>query len=616
MCGIGGVVSFSGSPDPAIAERMTDRMQHRGPDSDGVYATGPALLAHRRLSIIDLSDAGYQPMANADATVHIVFNGEVYNYRELRERVSNYPFRSETDTEVLLHLYEEYGVECLSMLRGMFAFAIWDENERRLFLARDRLGQKPLFYHHSDDTFRFGSTIKVILADEDVTATPDLDAIRSYLAYQYVPHPDTGFEGIRSVAPGEYMIVSDDRIHREQYWEVSYRDQFTCSPTRMARRLRSELLEATELRMRSDVPVGLFLSGGIDSSIVAALMDSVTDKPIETFSVGFDIGAYDELDFARSIARAYDTNHHEYTVTPDSIELLPKLVEQYEMPFGDPSALPTYYVSQVASNEVTVALTGDAGDENFAGYDRYTYDYLASCVSRVPRSLRTNAQRGLFMLPTPFDGWTKTKHAKRFLRSTNGDPVQRYAEFICHATNEDIDQVWTKSTPNDELGRLRTAFANADGPTRTDRLMNVDIDTYLPDDLLVKVDRASMAHSIEARSPFLDHEFVEFAARIPAKYKWRRGKKKWLLKRAFEPELPEQVLTRSKQGFSVPVHEWFRGELREFARERLDRLGARVGFDRSGLHERLEAHVTGRADNGYQLWDLVMLELWYERFID
>jgi asparagine synthase (glutamine-hydrolysing) len=578
--------------------------------------TGPAVLAHRRLSIIDLSDAGHQPMANADETVHIVFNGEIYNYRELKERVSNYPFRSETDTEVLLHLYEEYGDKCLSMLRGMFAFAIWDENKQRLFLARDRLGQKPLFYHYDDGTFRFGSTIKAILADEEVTAVPDLDAIRSYLTYQYVPHPTTGFEDIRSVAPGEYMIIDDDGVHREQYWRVSYRNQFTCSPTNMAERLRSELLEATRLRMRSDVPVGLFLSGGIDSSIVAALMDSVTDKPIETYSIGFDIGAYDELDFARSVAQAYDTNHHEHIVTPDSIELLPELVEQYEMPFGDPSALPTYYISQVASSEVTVALTGDAGDENFAGYDRYTYDYLASNVNRVPRPLRVNAHQGLSMLPTALSRRTRIKHAKRFLRSTSGDPVQRYAEFIRHANGEDINQIWTGPTSADELTQFRTAFANADGPTRMDRLMNVDVDTYLPDDLLVKVDRATMAHSMEARSPFLDHEFVEFAARIPAKYKWRRGKKKWLLKQAFKSELPEQVLTRSKHGFSVPVHEWFRGELREFARKRLNRLGARFGFDRYGLHEKLEAHISRQADNGYHLWDLVMLELWYERYID
>ncbi|UPW01293.1 asparagine synthase (glutamine-hydrolyzing) [Halorussus gelatinilyticus] len=595
---------------------MNECMEDRGPDAEGVYASGPALLAHRRLSILDLSEAGRQPMANDDGTVHVVFNGEIYNYRELRERVDQYSFRSETDTEVLLHLYEEYGTDCLQYLRGMFAFAIWDESDERLFLARDRLGQKPLFYRDGEDGFWFASSIKAILADDEVTARPDLPAIRSYLNYQYVPTPKTGFQGIEQLSPGEYMIVSESGTTRDRYWDLSYRDQFSKSPSWIMSELRDRLYEATRLRMRSDVPVGVFLSGGIDSSVVAALMDDVADDPIGTYSIGFDEEAYDELEFAREVADVYGTDHHEYTVTPNSMEVLPEIVEQYEMPFGDPSALPTYYVSQVASEDITVALTGDAGDENFAGYDRYTYDRVVSAANSIPQFVRTPVATALDALP---DGVGNQKHihyAKRALEIADRDPADRYALFICHATGEQAERVWSGPVPDDELAQFREAFAHSDGPTRLDRIMHVDLQTYMPDNLLVKVDRASMAHSLEVRSPFLDHEVVEFAARIPAKYKWRRGNGKWILKRAFEDVLPEKVITRSKQGFGVPINEWFRGELREFARENLDRLGERTAFDAGGLRQTFDEHVDGRVDHGYRLWDLVLLEQWYERFVD
>ena len=616
MCGIGGKLSFDERPDSGLGDEMVACMRHRGPDDEGVYASGPIVLAHRRLSILDLTEAGHQPMANADGSVRIVFNGEIYNYRELRSRVSEYQFTSETDTEVLLHLYEEYGTDCLSMLRGMFAFAIWDERDDRLFLARDRLGQKPLFYRHEGGTFWFGSTIKAILADDDVPTRPDLPAIRSFLNYQYVPHPDTGFEGIRQLSPGEYAVVSEDGLVTETYWDASYADQFDADPGTLADRLRTTLRESTRLRMRSDVPVGVFLSGGIDSSVVTALMDDVTDQPIETYSIGFDEQAYDELEFARSVAERFDTNHHEYTVSPDSMEVLPEIVEHYEMPFGDPSAVPTYYVSKLASQDITVALTGDAGDENFAGYDRYTYDRVVSAASKVPSGVRNSVGRGLAALPSTVGDNSPVQQAQRTLELATDDEAERYAPFICHARGPQVEQVWNGPAPDDELARLRKLFADSDGPTRLDRVTNADLKLYLPNALLTKVDRASMAHSIEVRSPFLDHEVVEFAARIPAKYKWRRGEGKWLLKRAFADSLPEMVVERSKQGFGVPVDEWFRGELREFAGEKLDALGARPPFDASGVAQTLQSHVDGRADNGLRIWDLVMLECWYERFID
>jgi len=615
MCGIGGKVSFESSPDAALGEAMAARLPHRGPDDQGVYANGPAVLAFRRLSILDLSEAGAQPMANDDGSLRIVFNGEIYNYRELRERLDGYRFDSGTDTEVLLAAYEEFGVDCLEHLRGMFAFAIWDEDAERLFLARDRLGQKPLFYRQ-DGAFWFGSTVETILADDAVEAAPDLSAIREFLTYGYVPGPATGFAGIASLDPGEYLLVDSDGLERHRYWDLSFDRQFDASPATLAHRLREKLREATRLRMRSDVPVGLFLSGGIDSTIVAALMDGLTDRPVETYSIGFDESAYDELEHARTVAETFDTNHHEYTVTIDSTEVLPELVSTFELPFGDPSALPTYYVAEVAADDITVALNGDAGDENFAGYDRYRYDRLAGIASRAPRRMRTLARDVVGNLPPALQSRTTVQHARRFLRAATGDEVERYAEFVCHALGDDLGDVWEGPEAPDDLATMRAAFEAADGPTRLDKLLAVDIETYLPDDLLVKADRATMAHSVEGRSPFLDHELVEFAARVPAEYKRRNGEGKWLLKRAFEAEIPESIRERPKQGFGVPVTEWFRGDLRVYAREKFERLGARDPFDRTALQALLSEHAAGTADHGYRLWDLTWLELWYERYID
>jgi asparagine synthase (glutamine-hydrolysing) len=620
MCGIGGKVAFNTRPDAAVAERMADRMSHRGPDASGIYANGPAVLAHRRLAILDPSPAGRQPMANADNTVNIVFNGEIYNYRELRERVDDYQFESETDTEVLLHLYEEYGTACLQHLRGMFAFGIYDETRERLFLARDRLGQKPLYIRTEGDTTWFGSTIGAILADEAVPVEPDYDALRKFLTYQYVPHPATGFEGIERLRPAEYAIVDADGITRDRYWSLSFAEQASASTSQFADRLQSKLHEATRLRMRSDVPLGVFLSGGVDSSIVTALMSDIADEPVKTYSVGFDEAAYDELPHARTVAEAYGTDHHEYMVTPDAAEILPQLVAEYEMPFGDPSALPTYYVSQAASDDVTVVLGGDAGDENFAGYDRYWWDQITGWLSQLPSPARRAGIGALDASPSQFESHPAIRYPKALLEAAGRDPAGRYATFICHALGEEVDAVWDGHGETDEpdcqeLAYLQRAFTAADGPTRLDRLLHVDIQTYLPDDLLVKVDRASMGHSLEVRSPFLDHELVEFAARIPATQKRRRSSGKQILKRAFADTLPPSVTERSKQGFSVPVDEWFRTELRGFARERLDSLGRRDRFDGTGMEGLFDDHLAG-ADHGFRLWDLVVLEEWFQQFID
>jgi asparagine synthase (glutamine-hydrolysing) len=614
MCGIGGTVDFASRPDEDIAAGMCRRMAHRGPDAEGVYASGPALLAHTRLSIIDLTDAGAQPMSTPDGDVHVVFNGEIYNYPTLRAELDDYDYRSETDTEVILACYEAYGLDFLSKLRGMFAFGLWDEREERLLLARDRLGQKPLFYRRTDDGVVFGSTISAILADDSVSVTPDYEALRSFLTYQYVPHPKTGFEGIERLGPGEYMVIEEEGTRHESYWSLSFADKLAAPLDDIEETLTAKLRDAVSVRTLSDVPLGVFLSGGIDSTVVTHLMDDVTEDPVNTYSIGFD--TYDELDAARHVAEEYGTNHHEYTVEPDAVEVLPEVVREVEMPFGDPSAVPTYYVSEMASQDITVAVGGDAGDENFAGYDRYTYDRATSAAAAVPTAVRRPVGRALAALPDRLTHDTPLARLRSLLENAEGDAVERYAPYVCHMLGADAERVWDGNAPADELAHLRRAFGASDGPTRLDRILQTDVETYLPDDLLVKVDRMGMAHSLEVRSPFLDHELVEFAARIPSTYKWRRGEKKWILKRTFRDRIPDRVLDRPKQGFSVPVNAWFRGPLASTAEEKLSRLGERDHFDGEGLTETLDAHRDGRADNGFYLWDLVVLETWFEEFVD
>ncbi|WP_436926227.1 asparagine synthase (glutamine-hydrolyzing) [Halosimplex amylolyticum] len=616
MCGIGGVLSFNGRPDPDVGAAMTDCMFHRGPHDKGIHADGPILLAHRRLSILDLSDAGHQPMSNRDGSVWIVFNGEIYNFQELKDDLTGHSFRSNTDTEVLLHMYDEYGTDCLSRLRGMFAFAIWDDEAEQLFLARDRTGQKPLFYYHDENGMRFGSTIKTILSDPRVPARADEAAIWSFLQYHYVPSPDTGFKGVQRLEPGEYMIVSEDSIRKESYWNLSFQTQSNATPEKLMDRLRNRLREATRLRMRSDVPVGVFLSGGIDSTITTGLMSDLTDDPVKTYSVGFEQESHNELEFANLVADAYDTDHHEYTVSPDAVELLPEIIEHYEMPFGDTSVIPTYYVSEKAGQDIRVALTGDAGDENFAGYTRYTYDQICSIVSRVPSPLRRAARAVLAGMDEVVDGPEQVHYARRMVEIADADPDVRYAHFVTHLFDESFQDVWAGEQQADKLAWFRSHYDQTDGPERLDRVLQFDIRTYLPDDLLVKIDRATMAHSLEARSPFLDHTVLELCARIPAKYKWRRGEKKWILKRAFEDLVPDPVIKREKQGFGVPVHQWFRSGLREHGREMVERHGQREVFNSAVLETLFAEHVNDGVDNGHHLWDLLILDRWYRRYID
>lgn len=629
MCGIGGKLYF----DPArpverdILERMNAVLAHRGPDDAGIYCDGPVGLVHRRLSIIDLSPAGHQPMCNEDGTIWIVFNGEIYNFQSLRPDLlrRGHRFRSNSDTEVILHLYEEHGTDCLRLLRGMFALAIWDGPRRQLFLARDRLGKKPLCYQQDAHAFRFASEAKAILQDSAVHGTPDPASVSQYLAFGYVPSPGSAFRGFRRLPPGHYLTCRDGRIDVVQYWRLRRDRKHERSEEDWCREIVARLEQAVRLRMISDVPLGAFLSGGIDSSAVVALMSRVSSGPVKTFAIGFEEPEYDELPYARKVAERFGTEHHELVVRPDAVAILPKLAWHYDEPFGDSSAVPTYYVAQMTRQHVTVALNGDAGDENFGGYDRYVASVLAARFDRWPGAggLRYAMRWGLRRWRPAGRRTSLLYRGRRFLDGLTEPPERRYARWFCHFYGDRRRELLTPefqaaAGDGDELAAMLDLYRGTDARDFGDATLGVDAALYLPDDLLVKVDIASMAHSLEARSPFLDHEFMEFAATIPFDLKVRGRVKKYILKRALGGLLPEAILHRPKMGFGVPIDRWLRKELRDLLCETLlsPRALGRGYFAGAVVRRMVDEHVRGRANWHYLLWTLLMLELWHRTYID
>jgi len=629
MCGISGKLYFdSARPvERDILERMNAVLAHRGPDDAGIYCDGRIGLAHRRLSIIDLSPAGHQPMSNEDGTIWIVFNGEIYNFQSLRPDLirRGHQFRSHTDTEVIVHLYEEHGTDCLRLLRGMFAFAIWDGPRRQLFLARDRLGKKPLSYQHDAHALRFASEAKAILQDPEVQAAPDPVSVSQYLTFGYVPSPASAFQGFRRLPPGHFLTCRDGRVEVMRYWRLR-RDRKTQRPEEeWCREIVGRLEEAVRLRMISDVPLGAFLSGGIDSSAVVALMSRASSGPVKTFSIGFEEPEYDELAYARQVAQRFGTEHHELVVRPDAAAILPKLAWHYDEPFGDSSAVPTYYVAQMTRQYVTVALNGDAGDESFGGYDRYVANLLAASFDRWPGAglFRHAIRWGLRLLPQSGTRTSVLYRGRRFLDGLADAPERRYARWLCHFYGDRKAELCTPeflaaAGGTDALEILLAAYRESDAPDFGDATLGVDVGLYLPDDLLVKVDIASMAHALEARSPFLDHEFMEFAATIPFDLKVRGRVKKYILKRALAGLLPDQILHRPKMGFGVPIDHWLRHELRDMAYDTLlsTQATGRGYFRQDTIQRMLDEQATRKVGWHYLLWTLLMLELWHLRFID
>ena len=638
MCGITGAVWTAAEKaiDEPTLRRMVEVLRHRGPDDEGLYTSelrvrpGSGMmpgvaLGHRRLSIIDLA-GGHQPMSNEDGSVWVVFNGEIYNYRDLRRRLegAGHRFRTDSDTETIVHLYEDEGPGALAHLNGMFALAVWDANHAQLLLARDRLGQKPLVYRLEPDRLLFASELKSLLEVGDVPRELSPQALDAYLTYQYVPHPQTIFRGIAKLPPGHYGLYRDGRLEVRPYWQPDFNVEEDRPAGEYAEQLRALMTSAVELRLRSDVPLGAFLSGGIDSTIVVGLMCRAAESRVRTFSIGFPVKEYDETRYARLVAEQLGTEHEEFLVEPDAVEVLPKLVWHYDEPFADSSAIPTWYVSELTRKHVTVALSGDGGDELFAGYPRYRAVWLASWFDRLPAWLR-RAIAGRYWQRLPASPRQKSfrRRLKRFTEVLSEAPGRRYLQWIAIFNEARRAELYTDEflatlpdvDPFGFLAQARARSAHRD-PVTTASL--ADLVTYLPCDLMAKVDVASMAHGLECRQPFLDYRVVELAARMPLAHKFVRGRGKRILLETFSDLIPKPIRRRPKMGFGVPLDHWFRGPLAGFAREvLLDRRTQQRGLFRPEVTTRLlEDHTSGKFDHSYRLWALLVLELWQRSWLD
>jgi len=627
MCGITGFVNNSAeAADRGMLEAMNRAIIHRGPDEDGFYVKENVGLAMRRLSIIDLA-GGQQPIRNADGTKWIVFNGEIYNYRELRREMEErgHKFYTNSDTEAIVHLYDEFGPDCLDHLRGMFAIAIWDERERSLFLARDRVGKKPLLYsHRPNGDLIFGSEFAALLADPAITREVDPAAIDSYLSFLCVPAPQTAFKGIRKLEPGHWLRWKDGRVETHRYWLPDFSKKIKISEEEAIEETTRILREATRMRMISEVPLGAFLSGGVDSSTVVALMAEESSTPVKTFSIGFEDQDFSELKYAKKVAEHIGAEHHEFIVRPDAADVIPLLVEHYGEPYADSSALPTYYVARETRKHVTVALNGDGGDESFAGYERYMAMQIAEGYARVPRFVRKALIEGPFnLLPVSETKKTRIRDVQRFFISASEPRIERYFRWMSTFKPAVKRQIYTEdlarvSEANNASHLLGDWFKRANGSGVLDASLFVDQLTYLPNDLLVKVDIASMANSLEARSPFLDHKVMEFAASLPENIKMPRLRTKYLLKKVAARLVPREVIYRRKMGFGVPVGNWFRKELKALVHDTLlSKSFADRGLIRPEAVKRIvDEHTEARVDHAFPIWTLLMLELWYRRFID
>ena len=627
MCGIAGFVNANGDAvDRVVLEAMNHAIAHRGPDDDGFYVNKNAGLAMRRLSIIDLA-SGQQPIHNHDKTKWIVFNGEIYNYQTLRAELEErgHKFYTRSDTEVVIHLYDAYGTDCLQHLRGMFALAIWDTVEKSLFLARDRVGKKPLLYSHQPNgDLIFGSEFQAVLKHPAISREVDNAAIDEYLSFMCVPAPRTAFKHIRKLEPGHWLKWKAGQIESRRYWQPDFSKKIRISENEAIEETTRILRESTRLRLISEVPLGAFLSGGVDSSTVVALMAQESSSPVKTFSIGFEEEDFSELKYARRVAEHVGAEYHEFIVRPNALDVIPTLVEHYGEPFADSSAIPTYYVSKETRKHVTVALNGDGGDESFAGYERYVAMRIAEAYARVPAALRkVFVEAPVNLLPTSEIKRSRFRDAKRFLQAANLPRTERYFRWMSTFNRDAKRGFYTPEFEASIAGQdpssiLDRWFATANGAGTLDATLLTDQMTYLPNDLLVKVDIASMANSLEARSPFLDHNLIEFAASLPENLKMRGLETKSLLKKVAARLVPKDVIYRRKMGFGVPVGRWFRGEMKDFVRGvLLSEKSLKRGVVRPDVIQKyVNEHASSERDHAFQIWTLLMLELWFQRFID
>jgi len=608
------------APDADAVRRMCDAMLHRGPDDHGYLSDGPCVLGHRRLSIIDLRPEGAQPMTNEDGSVALAVNGEIYNFRELRcdLQAKGHLFKSRSDSEVILHLYEEEGLGFLDRLRGMFALALWDGRRRRLVLARDRFGKKPLFYHLGPKGLVFASELGALARSGHFERRPNIDAIDAFLCLQYVPSPWTAFEGVHKLPPGCRIVCEAGHMGEpERYFELRFEQRPSGSLAELTERLRARLEDAVRVRLVSDVPLGAFLSGGLDSSLIVALMAMQSPQPVKTFAVGFTSRDFSELAYAQMVADRYGTDHHEIVVDPDMISVVPALVRHYGEPFADSSALPTWYLCQYTRSSVTVALSGDGGDEAFAGYRRYVHSRTARALRRLPAPLPSIVAKMIGSMPLP-----AAQQVRAYGRRLMAPEPARFLGLAAHIPHEDRLALYAESMRErfaEDLAARRFAklYSGATASDPVNRLLELDIQTYLTDDILTKVDIASMAHSLEVRCPFVDQELMTFAATLPGMMKLHGLTTKRIVREVAKPLLPKRILTRPKQGFGLPVDRWMREELAPMSRDvLLDQTARERGiFDPAAIATLLEQHQRGEP-RGDQIWALMMLELWYRTFID
>jgi asparagine synthase (glutamine-hydrolysing) len=627
MCGIAGMYAYDGRAlaDPNVLTRMLDVIWHRGPDDSGMHIDGLVGLGSRRLSIIDL-EGGHQPMPNEDRSVIVVSNGEIYNYRDLigALRSRGHAIATSSDTEAIVHLYEDRRTDFVHDLRGMFGLAIWDTRRQRLVLARDRLGIKPLYYTDVGGQLVFGSEIKAILQHPAVAVRPDLTALGQFLALKYVPAPATMFEGIHALPPGHLLTCDRDGIKVEQYWDLSFRssggDALVTSEDEAAEQLEQLLIDAVGTHLVSDVPFGAFLSGGIDSSLVVALMSRILDSPVQTFAVGFEgSGAIvSELPYARLVAERWGTDHHEVLIgAKDFVDRLETVIWHLDQPIADEASLPNYMVSELASRQVKMILSGEGGDELFAGYARYSFERLSPLFKALPQSARA-------AIASAAERFPRMRRAKIALHAlSEPDEAKRLTTWFPLFNESRLGELLTEEfrTPSGNSAAVR-AFAaqlrSADGTDVISRMLYVDTKLWLPDDLLARGDKTSMATSLEARVPLLDHHLVEFAASLPSSLKLRGSTRKYLLRKVAAKWLPEAVLTRKKEGFPTPVSLWFRGETREFLRDHLSpsTIKRRGLFNGEYVARLLQEHERGSADHGSLLYGLLTVELWHRCYVD
>jgi asparagine synthase (glutamine-hydrolysing) len=624
MCGICGIFEYQRRETfpQQLLERMNQTILHRGPDDGGVYLGEGIGFGFRRLSIIDVA-GGHQPISNEDGTLWVMLNGEIYNYPELRRELEakGHRFSTHSDTETIVHLYEECGEQCFARLRGMFAIALWDAPRRRLLLARDRVGKKPLFYSADPHRVVFGSELKALLAAGGISRDIDTQGLSDYFSLGYIPAPKTIYRAARKVRPGHYLVAERGQVRETCYWDLSFAETDTHSEEEWCERIRHGLCEATRIRLMSDVPLGAFLSGGVDSSGIVAAMSNLMNQKVTTCSIGFDEKEYNETGYARTIARQFSTAHHEQIIRPDATTIVDRLAWHFDEPFADSSAIPTYYVSSVARRYVTVALGGDGGDENFAGYRRYVFDQMENRLRGLAPPGPRRAVFGPLGRWYPALAWApRVFRAKATFQSLARTPLEGYFNSMSIFRPAEKAYIFTPEfraalAGYDSIDVFREYYDRAGTDDPLSRIQYVDIKTYLPDDILTKVDRASMAASLEVRAPILDHQFMELIARIPSSLKLRGRQTKYIFKKALSQTLPKDILYRPKQGFAIPLDRWFRRELKEMAHAAIFDSSDGI-LDQNFLGKIWDQHQKGRYDRSSHLWAVLMYRKWQKAFLN